>query len=335
MILCVTLNPCLDKTLVVPPWGPGDSVRGTSVRQVVGGKGNNVARALKRLGRTARPVTFLGGPTGILCEHLLRHDDQLDPIISPTESTTRTILTVRVDDGPEPTVFFDPDPVIQPAEADDLLRRVERELAEGRVEALALSGSSPGPSTHGVYSDLICLARARRVPIFLDTYGPALDGIWGFWPEAIHINRREAALMLRRQRPTDDDVFALMARWADHGVRCGVVTDGPGDVLARVDDRTYRAQPPAIDAVNSTGSGDCLLAGLIDGWLADRPGDAIVQRAIACGVANALTWDAGNLDREEVERLESETTLEPAQASAPVSTGQARVGGLGRRNVKR
>jgi len=132
-------------------------------------------RALKRLGRTARPVTFLGGPTGILCEHLLRHDDQLDPIISPTESTTRTILTVRVDDGPEPTVFFDPDPVIQPAEADDLLRRVERELAEGRVEALALSGSSPGPSTHGVYSDLICLARARRVPIFLDTYGPALE----------------------------------------------------------------------------------------------------------------------------------------------------------------
>ncbi|MFO0950443.1 MAG: hypothetical protein U0835_04690 [Isosphaeraceae bacterium] len=43
MILSVTLNPCLDKTLTVPPWKPGDSVRGTAVREVVGGKGNNVA----------------------------------------------------------------------------------------------------------------------------------------------------------------------------------------------------------------------------------------------------------------------------------------------------
>ena len=64
MILCVTLNPCLDKTLIVPAWRPGDSVRGRAVREVVGGKGNNVARALTRLGRSVRPATFLGGPVG-------------------------------------------------------------------------------------------------------------------------------------------------------------------------------------------------------------------------------------------------------------------------------
>ena len=64
MILCVTLNPCLDKTLTVPAWRPGDLVRGTAVREVVGGKGNNVARALGRLGRKPRPVTFLGGTVG-------------------------------------------------------------------------------------------------------------------------------------------------------------------------------------------------------------------------------------------------------------------------------
>ncbi len=51
MILCVTLNPCLDKTLTVPDWKSGDNVRGQAVREVVGGKGNNVARALARLGR--------------------------------------------------------------------------------------------------------------------------------------------------------------------------------------------------------------------------------------------------------------------------------------------
>ncbi len=62
MILCVTLNPCLDKTLTVPPWRPGDMVRGRAVREVVGGKGNNVARALSRLGREAAPGHVSGGP---------------------------------------------------------------------------------------------------------------------------------------------------------------------------------------------------------------------------------------------------------------------------------
>ena len=70
MILCVTLNPCLDKTLTVPAWRPGELLRGRAVREVVGGKGNNVARALARLGREPRPVTFFGGPVGAYCESL-------------------------------------------------------------------------------------------------------------------------------------------------------------------------------------------------------------------------------------------------------------------------
>src|SRR3954454_18790527 len=101
MILCVTLNPCLDKTLTVPAWQPGDSVRGRAVREVVGGKGNNVARALTRLGRSARPATFLGGPVGSHCEGLLRRDDGLEPLVSPVASDTRVILTVRTQGGPD------------------------------------------------------------------------------------------------------------------------------------------------------------------------------------------------------------------------------------------
>jgi len=117
MILCVTLNPCLDKTLTVPSWRPGDLVRGVAVREVVGGKGNNVARALKRLGRTARPVTFLGGSVGQYCGELLVRDDGLDPIIVATEAPTRVILTVLTQSTTDQTAFFDPDPAITPAEA--------------------------------------------------------------------------------------------------------------------------------------------------------------------------------------------------------------------------
>ena len=111
-------------------WRPGDLVRGTAVREVVGGKGNNVARALKRLGRTARPVTFLGGAVGERCAELLRRDDGLDPIIVSTDAPTRVILTVLTESTTDQTAFFDPDPTITPSEAESLTEQVEQALVD-------------------------------------------------------------------------------------------------------------------------------------------------------------------------------------------------------------
>ena len=309
MILCVTLNPCLDKTLTVPGWRPGENVRGEAVREVVGGKGNNVARALARLGRAARPVTFLGGAVGDRCEALLRSDDGFDPLVISTAAPTREILTVR-SENVESTAFFDPDPAVNADEAEALLRHVERTLAAGQVEALTLSGSSPSPATPGLSGDLIALAKARRVPAFLDTYGPALDGIWGFWPDAIQLNRREAAAHLRKPKASEDDLARLLESWSRRGVRVAVVTDGPGPVLARIGGTSYRAVPPTIEPVNPIGSGDCLLAGLVDAHLAGLDPEAMLRHAVAAAVANAMVWDAGAIDPTEVRRLEEQVVVE-------------------------
>jgi tagatose 6-phosphate kinase len=313
MILCVTLNPCLDKTLSVPPWRPGDSVRGLATREVVGGKGNNVARALTRLGRVARPVTFLGGPIGQHCQNLLRRVDGLDPLVTPTEAPTRVILTVRTEGTAEQSAFFDPNPVIQTAEAEALLHHVESALTQGAITALTLSGSSPAPATHGLYSDLIALARGKRIPVFLDAYGPALEAIWGFWPDVIQLNRSEAGLYLRNPSPTDDEVWNLLDDWSRHGVTYAIVTAGPRPVLIQHRACRLRAIPPAIEPVNPIGSGDCLLAGLTDAWLAGLGPEPALRRAVACAVANALVWDAGAVDPEEVRRLEQQIAIETIQ----------------------
>ncbi len=279
-------------------------MRGVAVREVVGGKGNNVARALKRLGRTARPVTFLGGPNGPYCENLLRTDDGLEPLVVPVASPTRVILTVRTAASPEQTAFFDPDPSISEEEAETLYRQVEQALLNRGVDALTLSGSSPAPATHGLYSELIALAKARGVPVFLDTYGPSLDAIWGFWPTAIQINRREAAVFLRKTQVTDQDIASLLREWDRHGVSLGVVTDGREPVSVLFRGKRYRAIPPEITPVNPIGSGDSVLAGLVDGWLNRR-------HAVACGVSNALVWDAGAIEPAEVTRWSSEIEIEP------------------------
>ena len=311
MILCVTLNPCLDKTLTVPSWSVGDSVRGVAIREVVGGKGNNVARALTRLGRSARPVFFIGGSVGSTCCSLLRQEDGLDPIVIKTAAPTRVILTVLTEGTTDQTAFFDPDPAILPHEAENLLNRVRRKLDRPDVEAVTLSGSSPAAATHRLYNDMIGLARARGVPVFLDTYGPALDAIDDSWPTVIQLNRREAAGRLRKPSVTDADVLGLLADWRGRGVKCAVVTDGPGPVLIQAEDRVYRATPPVIKVVNPIGSGDSMLAGMVDGWLTGGEPESILRHAVACASANASVWDAGAVDPQTVKRLEQAVKLEP------------------------
>jgi 1-phosphofructokinase family hexose kinase len=302
MIVCVTLNPCLDKTLVVPAWKPGDLVRGRRIQEVVGGKGNNVARVLHRLGRPVRPATFLGGAIGGHCEELFRRDDGLDPIIVRTEAPTRVILTVRTGDSSEQSAFFDPDPPIRVEEADELRRQISGLLAAGSVEALTLSGSSPHANTHPLYGDFTGMARAHEIPVFLDTYGPALEAIGEVWPDVMQVNRREAAGRLRKSEINDADVISLLDDWARRGVSLGIVTDGPRPAFVNVRGRSLRAIPPAIDVVNPIGSGDALLAGLVDGWLGTRRPEEVVRNGLACAVANALSWDPGDVDPAVVAR---------------------------------
>jgi fructose-1-phosphate kinase PfkB-like protein len=176
---------------------------------------------------------------------------------------------------------------------------------------VALSGSSPSAATNGLFSDLIALARARKVPVFLDTYGPSLDAIWGFWPQAIQVNRREAAAHLRRESASEGDLFGLLDRWARHGVVCGIVTDGAGAAVALVHGLRFRVTPPRVDAVNPIGSGDSLLAGVVDAWLSGLPPEGLLRQGFACAVANALVWDAGAVDPDEVERWREGVVIDP------------------------
>ena len=169
------------------------------------------------------------------------------------------------------------------------------------VNALTLSGSSPAPATHGLYSDLIALALARRVPVFLDTYGPALDGIWGFWPTVIQLNRREAAIRLRQAERHRRRCGRLARDWHRRGVTCGIVTDGPNPVSIVYRGRRYRAIPPQVEVVNPIGSGDSLLAGLVDGWLDQLEPEPLFRHAVGFAVANAMVWDAGAIDPGEAQ----------------------------------
>lgn len=301
-ILCVTLNPCLDKTLTVPAWKPGDNVRGTAVREVVGGKGNNVARALKGLGLKARPCTFFGGATGHRCAELLKRDDGLEPLAIASDAETRTILTVRTGETAIQSAFFDPDPAISAAEAENMFQAIQNEIKSGQVRALTLSGSSPSKATQGLYGELIRLARSNAIPVFLDTYGAALKNLGDAVPDVIQLNRKEVSgiLGLNQDSITQKEILAWLKCQVDRGSNFAIVTQGPDNILAATPEGFLVASPPVIEPVNPIGSGDCFLAGLTFASLQDATPEMQLKTAAAAAVANAMTWDAGAINTESL-----------------------------------
>ena len=264
MNLCVTLNPCLDKTLVVPPWTPGEhQVRGRSFSQVVGGKGVNVARALRRLSHPAEPALFLGGELGQLCHRLLREQDGFEPLVTWTQSPTREILTLRTEDTADQTAFFDPNPTILPGERDEFAEKLIAAFAGG-VTWCAMSGSSPCRATDDLYAILVQQARTKGVSTLVDTYGdcfrPALEAV----PDAIKLNRQECEQALGMHLDSPQSIRDALRRIRDTGVRYVAVTFGPLGMAAAWDQFVTAWKPPAVHLVNPIGAGDAMTAGLID-----------------------------------------------------------------------
>ena len=72
MIYTVTLNPAIDKTVVIENLNPGSVNRVTSVREDPGGKGINVSKCLKNLGLTSTAVMILAGNAGDRLEQMLQ-----------------------------------------------------------------------------------------------------------------------------------------------------------------------------------------------------------------------------------------------------------------------
>ncbi len=303
MNVCVTLNPCLDKSLIVPPWQPGNhQVRGRSFDQVVGGKGVNVARGLKQLGHDVCPALFLGGELGKLCERLLKEHDEFDPMVTWTEAPTREILTVRTEQTADQTAFFDPNPTIRQEESDAFILQLNTVFDRGPTWC-SMSGSSPCVTTDTLYADLTTSARQAGIHTLVDTYGSCLEHVLRAEPEVVKINRRECEHAVGVPLDSPSAIRDALEWIRSHGVNIAAITFGAQGLAAMWDDAIFAWRPPAIQVVNPIGAGDAMVAGLIDAFIRGEPLRVAFRWAMACAVSSVERWIACDVRREDVRHM--------------------------------
>jgi 1-phosphofructokinase family hexose kinase len=300
-------NYSLDRTMRVPRVQRGQIHRSADVDVRGGGKGVNVARALRSLGVVAPVLGFAGGNTGIAITGLLRAEG-FDATSVEVDGEARSCLTV-IDD--EITVFNESGMSISTADWDRFEDAAARWIEPGGI--FVCSGSWPPETPSDAAARLVKLARDRGCLTILDTSRAQLAEALAAGPDFIKPNVAEAEAVLSGTagEPAEEGAGALdRARWAaEELLRTGpkhviVSAGGEGAVMADADGIAI-VRAPAVDVVNPVGAGDCFIAGLAFGSSLGEAARTALERAVAAGSAGCEMFAAGQLDaRRAAELLE-------------------------------
>lgn len=221
-------------------------------RPQAGGKGVNVSRVLAGLGLPVRSVVVVGGETGDSVREDLERA-RLAPIVVRATGESRVCLEVIEQATGVATQLHGVGVEASESTASELVRAVDRAI-DG-CAWMAVCGSLPRGCPTDVLARLIEVARARGVPVAIDTSGPGLAAVLREEIDLLRINREEATGL------EASDVHDL--RHAARS-RAGVVSDGGGTLLAWArGEGEWTVTPPRVAATNAIGCGDAMLAGLL------------------------------------------------------------------------
>jgi 1-phosphofructokinase len=286
VILTVTPNPSLDRTVFVDALERGAVIRARRTRTEPSGKGVNVALALHRLGFDARAVVAVGGALGEQVSRLLR-DAGLHIRAVAVAGETRCNLSIVEPDGTV-TKVNEPGPDLSVAEITALVDAVREELAG--ADRLAVCGSLPAGAPEDLLARLVILGHEAGVPVAVDSSGPALRAALAAGPDLVAPNAFELAELVERPLHTLGEIVDAAAEIRERGVGAVLVSLG-GDGAVLVDEAgAVHAEAPVTRVVSAVGAGDALLAGFLSAQAAGAP--------VVDALVTALRWAAAAVGQE-------------------------------------
>jgi len=306
VIVTVTMNAALDRTVRVPNFTLGARHRAESSLRLPGGKGVNVARALKRLGQPVIATGLAGGRVGTYIIEELTSEGILNDFVR-IAAESRTSTAVIDPTNSQQTEINEWGPSVDVSELEILIDKI-RYLSKG-ADLFVLAGSLPRDAPADFYERLLRELRREKMMTAVDASGPALRAALNAEPGVVSPNVREAEEIVGHEFGDEDDIAAAAATLVGMGAGSALIHHEDGCV-ARVrpegskQHRTYRARlPRRTDVVSTVGSGDAFLAGYLSARYGHQPPEAALSLAVACGAANTQRFGAGVFDPSDVESL--------------------------------
>jgi len=303
MIITVTLNAALDRSLTVPTLQLGQRHRASDVLTLAGGKGINVARALKRLDHPVVATGLAGGRTGTRIVEQLTEESILNDFVRIRQESRTSTLVVDPTSGTQ-TEINEWGPKVTETELEMLLDKV-RYLSRS-AEAVVFAGSLPRGVGDGFYADAVRELNRRGARVALDTEGEPLRLGLEAEPWLVSPNQHEAEQLVGQELFDEEDFLMALDTIAELGARNVHITVEDGCfALVREERlvRRYRAVTPRLEPVSVVGAGDAFLAQWLNAVLDGASAEDALRLASAAGAASVLEVGAGRFDPAEARRL--------------------------------
>lgn len=278
MIITLTPNPSLDRTIYLPNLELGEVNRAVSVRVDPGGKGVNIARALRNNGYPTRAIVPLGGRTGEFMRRLLR-ETGVDFVESPFQDETRT-NTAIIDQQGRTTKVNEPGPVPSQGELEALIEVTLTQSANAKW--LALCGTLPMSTPASFFAQIISNTSA---PVAVDTSGMALAVAVKAKPDLIKPNNEELAELIGRELKTLNDVINAAHSIVQQGVSIVVASLGSLGAVMVTEADWYFASATVAKPQSTVGAGDSLLAGTLQALSQGASYAEALKQGVAWGAA--------------------------------------------------
>ena len=256
MIVTVTLNAAFARTITVPNFQRGQRHRASAGLPLAGGKGINVARALKALGVPVVATGLAGGQAGLRIVERLTGEAILNDFVR-IEGESRTTTAVVDPTNQSYTEINEWGPAVRPEEL-ELFDGKLRYLSQG-ASLVVFAGSLPRGVHDDFYAEAIHELARRQVPRALDCEGePLRYRPRGASRSSSRRTRRRPRRSSGRSSTTTRTSCSALDQIADRGARNVLITTESGCYALLREDKTvhrYRVDAPRVEPVSRVGSG--------------------------------------------------------------------------------
>jgi 1-phosphofructokinase family hexose kinase len=305
-ILTVTLNPAIDKTVIVPNFKVGHDFREQALAVSAGGKGINVSRVLKRLGVTSIASGFLGGSNGIYIREQL-DKEKINHDFCAAKGNTRVSLTVIDPALNTITRVLERGESVSKKELNAFGRKFFSLLKYCR--GVVLSGRNIPGASIPFYSELISAAKNKGIISVFDTSGKAYEAGLKKKPFMIKPNLAESEQVLGQSLSSLSKIKQAAKSFYNRGIKIVAITMGSKGVVAFDGKQMLLASPPKVERKSPVGCGDAFIGGFISSYIGKRSFSNSIKMAVACGAANVLSLNPGFISLPTVKKIFKQINL--------------------------
>lgn len=286
LIFTVTLNPAIDKTVIIPDFSVGSVNRIQSVRIDAGGKGFNVSKCLKKLGVYSTACAILGGSTG---EHLLALMTQMGIDILPVTiaEPSRTNLKVIDPSSGETTDINEPGPEVSDSVLDELKNRIAAKISPGDI--VILSGSLPKGAKASLYYEWTQFYRSLGAVVFLDSDGEAMRLGVKAAPNFIKPNDAELSRIIGKDLSTQQQLIEAGKELLETGIEVIAISMGAAGAIFMSTGGVFKANSLKVPVLSTVGAGDAMVAAMAYGLEKKLSWETRIRLAMAMGAASVMT----------------------------------------------